>query len=166
MRLLTIAVLALSTLLAGCAGPQDGGASDDSLSTSETQFYSFQRVLPLPVSTKPGDTLYVSEIWGIQILEIVADGFPVVGIPYPALLDDPNIGPVTVQSGTFIYTISLDHLIFGKWSKLYYSLVEYSIPEDVKSLKIIYRLVPHESPPDESTPDPHIYILSANRIGN
>lgn len=166
MKLLTIAFLTLSTLLTACQGTQDDHTSGYRLSTSETHFYSFRPFLPLPVATSPGDTLYVSEIWGIQILEILADGFPVVGEPYYGLLDDPNIGPVTVQSGTFIYTIFFGQLLFGKWSKDSYSLVEYSLPEDVKSLEIIYRLVPYESSPEDSTPDPHIYILKANRLGN
>lgn len=166
MKLPTLAAVVLLAFLTACQSTQDGHASGYDLSTSETQFYSSQRLLPLPVATKPGETLHVSEIWGIQILEILADGFPVVGETYYGLLDDPNIGPVTVQSDAFIYTIYFDQLLFGKWSKYSYSLVEYSIPEDVKSLEIIYRLVPYQDPPEDSKPDPHIYILKARRIGN
>lgn len=100
MRLLTLAAVALAVFLAACADTQRGRTSGNDLSTSETQFYSSQRLLPLPVSTKPGDTLYVSEMWGLEIVEILADGRPVVGKPSYIDFDDPNIGPVTVQSGT------------------------------------------------------------------
>ncbi|WP_420345620.1 hypothetical protein [Pelagibius sp.] len=158
MRLLTIAFLALSMLLAGCAGPQGGGVSGDSLLTSETQFFSFQRVLPLPVSTKPGDQLYGWAVWGVDIVEILADGQPVAGKPSYMLLDDPGIYPITVQSGSYIYTIDLDDLFFGKRSPLGYSLVEYSISEDATSLEIRYRLIPYDGTPSE-----RVYTVKAVR---
>ena len=158
MRLLTIALLALSTLLAGCAGPQGGGVSGDSPLTSETQFFSVQRVLPLAVSTKPGDQLYGWAVWGVDIVEILADGQPVAGRPSYRLLDDPGIYPITVQSGTYIYIIDLDDLFFGKWSKLDYSLVEYSIPEDATSLEVRYRLIPYDGTPSE-----RVYTVKAVR---
>jgi hypothetical protein len=161
MRLLTLAAVALTVFLAACADTQSGGASGDDLSTSETQFYSFQRLLPLPISTQPGATLYVSEMWGLEIVEILADGRPVVGKPSYIDFDDPNIGPVTVQSGTYIYNIRLGRMLFGKLEKPFdFSLVEYSIPDNAEVLQIKYRLVPYDS-----DPDPRIYTVTARRVG-
>jgi hypothetical protein len=148
-------------MLTACAGPQVGASRGDDLSTSETQFYSFQRNLALPVSTAPGDTLYISDTWGIDVVEILADGRSVAGKPSYIMFDDPNIGPVTVRSGTFVYSINLSHMLFGKLSKPFsYDLVEYKIPENTKVLVIRYRLVPYDS-----NPDPRVYTLTARRIG-
>lgn len=148
-------------MLTACTGAQNDTSAGDDLFTSETQFYSFQRLLPLPVSTTPGDTLYTSEIWGIDMVEILADGRAITGKTSFILLDDLNIGPLTVQSGTFIYSVNLSQMLFGKFSSpLSYELVEYEIPEDAKILEIRYRLVPHDS-----DPAPRVYTMKAHRIG-
>jgi len=161
LKLFTVTAIALTALLTACAAPQGGNATSDDLSTSETLFYFSHSMLPLPVSVNPGDQLYVSEIWGIEIVEILVDGQPVSGKPSYVLLDDPNIRPITVQSGTYIYNVGLSHMLFGKFSQpLDYDLVEYRIPNDAKELEIRYRLVPYDS-----DPDPHIYTLKARRVG-
>jgi hypothetical protein len=161
LKLPTLAAVALAALLTACSDTQGGGESGDNLSTSETQFYSFQRLLPLPVSTKPGDALYVSQMWGLEIVEILADGRPVVGKPSYIMIDDPHIGPVTVQSGTYIYNIHLGQLLFGKLEKPFdYSLVEYSIPDNAEVLEIKYRLVPYDG-----DPAPRVCTLTARRVG-
>jgi hypothetical protein len=161
LRFLTLAAVALAAMLTACTATPGGGPSGDDLSTSETQFYSFQRTLPLPVSTTPGDTLYTSEMWGIDIVEILADGRPVAGNPSYIMFDDPNTGPIAVHSGAYLYNINLNHMLFGKLSKPFdYSLVEYSIPKATEVLVIRYRLVPYDG-----DPDPRVYTLTARRVG-
>ena len=161
MKLFVITTFALAVLLTACSDTQESGATGDDLFTSQTEFYSFQPLVPLPVSTKPGDTLYVNATWGLEIVEILADGIAVAGERSYALFDDPGIGPVTVQSGTYIYNIHRGQMFFGKLSKPFdYTLFEYSLPEDVAELVIRYRLVPHDS-----NPEPRVYTMTARRAG-
>jgi hypothetical protein len=156
-----IAAVALIVLLGACAGPQAGPSPGDDLSTSETQFYSFQRALPLPVFTSPGDTLYRNPMLATDVLEVLADGRPVSAKPASILFAGMDVTPVTVQSGTYIYTFDLDRTLFWKGSKQWdRAFVEYAIPENAEVLKIIYRLVPYKS-----DPEPRIYTLTARRAG-
>lgn len=158
LRVPTLATVALAALLTACAASPRGDARDDDLSTSETELHTFQRIVPLPVSTTPGDTLYADPIWGIEIVEIFADGRPVAGKPSYVLLDDPNTRPVTVHSSTYIYNLVLSQMLFGKLMPLDYDLVEYDIPDDAASLVIRYRLVRYNSVPDQ-----RVYTLKASR---
>jgi len=158
LRVPTLAAVALAALLTACAAPQRSDAPGDDLSTSETELHTFQRIVPLPVSTTPGDTLYADPIWGIEIVEIFADGRPVAGKPSYRLLDDPNTRPVTVHSSTYIYNLVLSQMLFGKLMPLDYDLVEYDIPDDAAPLVIRYRLVRYNSVPDQ-----RVYTLEASR---
>lgn len=160
MRFLTPAAVVLAALLTACAAPQRGDALGDGLSTSETLLHAHS-LLPLPVSTTHGDTLYRNPILGIDVVEVLADGRSIAAKPSLVLFVGVDITSVTVQSATYIYNISLDHLLFWKRpmpSDL--SLVEYSIPEDTELLEIKYRLVPYDS-----DPEPRIYTLTARRVG-
>ncbi len=132
--------------------------SGDDLSTSETQFYSFQRLLPLPVSTAPGDTIYRNPMLAIDVLEVLADGRPVAAVPSLVLFVGIDTSAVTVHSGIYIYTIHLDRLLFLKQPNQWF--VEYSIPEATEVLVIRYRLVRYDG-----DPEPRVYTLTARRAG-
>jgi hypothetical protein len=168
LRFLTIAAFVLVNFLSACASTQNGSAPSEglptleaSLSASETEFYSFQGTLPLPVSAKPGDVLYRNPMLGIDVVEVLADGRSVAAEPSLVLFVGIDTTTVTVQSGTYIYNIRPDQMLFLKRSKPSdVNIVEFSIPEGVKTLEIRYRLVPHDS-----DPEPRIYTLTARRVG-
>ncbi len=161
MKLLTITAFALAALLTACTVTGGGGPSVDDFSTSETEFYSFQQFLPLPVATKAGDTLFRNPMLGIDVVEILADGGPVAAEPSFVLFVGIDTTTVTVQSGTYIYDIHPNQMLFWKLPKQSDpTLVEYSIPENTEVLEIRYRLVT-----DDSDPDPRVYTLTARRPG-
>jgi hypothetical protein len=159
MRSLTLAAVALTSLLTACSGTQNGAPSGDDLSTSESRFYPFQRSLPLPVATKPGDVLYRSPMLSIDIVNVLADGKPVAAEPSLVLFVGIDTTTVTVQSGTYIYNIDADRMLFWKQGELL-DLIEFSIPEDASVLEIRYRLLPYDS-----DPNPRVYSLTARRVG-
>src|SRR3546814_748095 len=113
LRFLTPAAVVLAALLTACAAPQRGDAPGDDLSTSETLLHAHS-LLPLPVSTTHGDTLYRNPILGIDVVEVLADGRSIAAKPSSVLFVGVDITSVTVQSVTYIYNISLDHLLFWK----------------------------------------------------
>lgn len=159
LRIPTLAAVALAALLAACADASRGGAQNDDISTSEMTFAFSYSDLPLPVSTAPGDTLHIDPIWGIELVEILADGRPVAGKPSYVMLDDLNIRPITVQSRTYVYMVNLSRMLFGELSPLGYDLVEYEIPDDAASLVIRYRLTRYDSVPDQ-----RVYTVKASRF--
>src|SRR3546814_18743444 len=87
------------------------------------------------------DTLVpCTTLFRAYVVEVLADGRSIAAKPSSVLFVGVDITSVTVQSVTYIYNISLDHLLFWKRpmpSDL--SLVEYSIPEDTELLEIKYR---------------------------
>ncbi|MEQ9606842.1 MAG: hypothetical protein RLN99_04165 [Kiloniellaceae bacterium] len=103
--------------------------------------------------------LYRSPMLGIDIVEVLADGSPVAGEPALVFFLGIDTTTVTVQSGTYIYNIDADRMLFWKQGKLF-DLIEYSIPEDATALEISYRLTPYDS-----EADPRIYTLTARRAG-
>jgi hypothetical protein len=159
LRFLTLAAVTLAAFLTACSDPQDSDLQGDDLSTSETRFYSFQHILPLPVATKPGDVLYSSPMLGIDVVNVLADGKPVAAEPSLVLFVGIDTTTVTVQSATFVYNIDADRMLFWKNGKLF-DLIEYSIPEDATVLEIRYRRVLYEG-----DPHPRIYTLTARRAG-
>lgn len=159
MRRLTLAAAALAASLTACAGIQNDAPSSDDLSTSEFRFYPFQRSLPLPVATKPGDVLYRSPMLSIDVVNVLADGKPVAAEPSLVLFVGIDTTTITVQSGTYVYNIDADRMLFCKQGKLF-DLIEFSIPESTEELVIRYRLVPYDGEPDS-----RVYTLTARRVG-
>src|SRR3546814_6920778 len=68
----------------------------------------------MPVSTTHVDILYRNPILGIDVVEVLADGRSIAAKPSSVLFVGVDITSVTVQSVTYIYNISLDHLLFWK----------------------------------------------------
>lgn len=162
MKFLATTLLALSTLLAGCTATAEGTSPSDSpISAPETIFGHRDRILPLPVSTEPGDQLYVNPMWGIEVVEILVDGQPAFRRPSYKDFDDLNTKPITVHGSSFVYKVRLDFMIFGRFSPdgLGWSFIEYLIPEDAKTLEIAYRLIR-----SDNVEDKRIYTLKASRI--
>lgn len=135
--------------------------SGDDLSTTKIGVYSFQRTLPLPVSTSPGDILYRNPMVAIELLEVLADDRRVAAKPAIVPIAGVDASTVTVQSAKHFYNVDLrrPHLsILAGSPDLKFAV--YLIPEDTEILVIRYRLVPYDS-----DPDPRIYTLTARRIG-
>ncbi|HIP78610.1 MAG TPA: hypothetical protein EYH07_09150 [Kiloniellaceae bacterium] len=162
MRFLAIALLALSTLLAGCAGSKTDAALEPSDAfTSEAEFLAGIPVVPLVIKTRPGSVLYQERMWAIKVVEVLADGEPVVGEPAFVLFLAINSRPRTVRSDHFVYDVDITRMFFGDLSPDgEYSLVEYKVPEDVEVLEIKYHFVHHDNTPDE-----RVHILKAYRAG-
>ncbi|WP_299621673.1 hypothetical protein [Pelagibius sp.] len=162
MRVLTIAFLALSTLLAGCAGSEtDATLEPSDAFTSEAEFLAGNPVVPLVIKTRPGSVLYQERMWAIKVVEVLADGEPVAGKPALVLFLAVNSRPWTVRSNHFVYDVDITRMLFGDLSPDGgYSLIEYKVPEDVEVLEIKYRFVHHDNTPDE-----RMHILKAYRAG-
>jgi len=160
MKILVASSLILALALSACAGskmdpsPENGGPF-----ISEKIFYSTKALLPLVIKTRPGSRIYQNPMVGIQIIDILADGEPVVARPSLTLFPYINVWPRTVRSDHYIYEVSPEFLIFIGVSPDG-DLIQYSIPDDVRSLEIKYRFGYYEGVLDQ-----RVHILKAFRGG-
>jgi len=161
LKLLTLAVIALAVMLTACTATPSSDPSGGDLSTTKIEVYSFQRTLPLPVSTPPGDILYRNPMLAIELLGVLADDRRLAAKPAIVPIAGVDASTVTVQSAKHFYNVDLrrPHLSILAGSPDL-KFVVYLISEDTDVLVIRYRLVPYDS-----NPDPRIYTLTARRIG-
>ncbi|MEO3430492.1 hypothetical protein AAFN88_16660 [Pelagibius sp. CAU 1746] len=126
---------------------------------SETSFSSEEFTLPLAINVEPGTELYHDPMWAIKIVDIWADGQRVTEKRSGIYLDDINIESGIVNSRLFIYKIRISVMLFGDISSNGdYEVVKYSIPKDVKTLKISYRFADYNG-----SIDPRVYTVRAFR---
>lgn len=112
------------------------------------------------VNVEAGREIYQGAMFGIDIVEVLADGENVAGSETLRTIISLNPTKHVVEGNHFIYKVAYDRMIFVRLTAdgAFSGLVEYSVPDDVETLQITYRLVEFGG-----SPGSQIYRLKAFR---
>ena len=138
-----------------CSTTMITSAMDQRPMRTSTIFDPAEAVIDIPIIAKPpkkSASIYVSPIFGIEFLEILADQKKIRPEPSYELLDDVDFRTISLQDQSYLYILKApltesekgrpiwEILVADRIEEDDFSLTSYKIPQETKQIQITYHV--------------------------
>jgi hypothetical protein len=97
-------------------------------------------VLPLVVSTSTHKPIFVDVKWALDVVKVTVDGSELSREASNVIFDTVNRDTFIPNANFFAYELYFDFITLGEKVSQGYKYYEFKVPDNFKSLSILYRL--------------------------
>ncbi|WP_152453852.1 hypothetical protein [Microbulbifer sp. THAF38] len=97
------------------------------------------REVPFLIAADSKGSVYMDAKWTLNVERVYADGVLLEPKPTFEFYDDLNLKKVDISHGNYIFNVNYLDFVFGELQKGgEYDLYRYNIPDETKSLVVLY----------------------------